>query len=61
MLEFKLNDDGVINILDDNGQPIGDIVYRNSVFRVSFQFAYSSATGFRQIADKLDELNGVEK
>jgi len=61
MLEFIVNDDGVVNIIDEAGESVGDIVRRNGVSRVSLQFSYSSSSGLRQIADKLDELNGVEK
>lgn len=58
MLEFIVNDDGVVNIIDEAGESVGDIVRRNGVSRVSLQFSYSSSSGLRQIADKLDELNG---
>lgn len=61
MLKFIEKDDGVINILDELGDPVGDIIIEKGFYRVSLLFAYGSGKGLHQIADKLDELNNDKK
>ncbi len=56
-LQFIEQDDGVINIKNECGDAIGDLVKRDGVYRLTFLYTYDNADGLYQIADKLAELN----
>ena len=60
MLKFVENeDDSVINIRDERGDSMGDLVVHHGKYNLSLQYLINNPNHLRQIADKLDELNYV--
>lgn len=58
MLRFIKYESGILEIRDELGDAIGALVKDDSGTRLSLHCLYGDAGGLRQIAAKLDELNG---
>ncbi|WP_292992568.1 hypothetical protein [Nitrosomonas sp.] len=56
-LQFIEQDDGVINVMDECGDAVGDLVKHNGRFHISFLHTNDNADYLYQIADKLKQLN----
>lgn len=56
-LQFIEQDDGVINVMDECGDAVGDLVKHNGRFHISFLHTNDNADYLYQIADKLKLLN----
>lgn len=58
MLEFvDYEDDSTINIRDERGDAVGDLVINGGKYNLSLLYLIKRSDYLRQIADKLDELN----
>jgi len=57
MLEFVEHDDGVIAIVSESGEKIGNFIKVRGIYSLSLNYLVNSHGYLRQMADKLQELN----
>ncbi|MFA7253806.1 MAG: hypothetical protein WC107_04585 [Patescibacteria group bacterium] len=57
MLEFVEHDDGVIAIVSETGEKMGNFIKVRGIYSLSLNNLVNSHGYLRQMADKLQELN----